>query len=79
GRSGGAVKDLCLDLREGREEVVGGFDHQDLLGFSDYGLIVGYPEARISSLSEEQGVIDLSNCTGPRPQIGQKLFIIPNH
>ncbi|MGO7685439.1 D-TA family PLP-dependent enzyme [Rhizobium ruizarguesonis] len=51
----------------------------DLQGFSDYGLIVGYPEARISSLSEEHGVIDLSNCTGPRPQIGQKLFIIPNH
>ncbi|MGZ2504826.1 D-TA family PLP-dependent enzyme [Rhizobium leguminosarum] len=51
----------------------------DLQGFSDYGLIVGYPEARISSLSEEHGMIDLSNCTGPRPQIGQKLFIIPNH
>ncbi|MBB4236223.1 D-TA family PLP-dependent enzyme [Rhizobium esperanzae] len=51
----------------------------DLQGFSDYGLIVGYPEARITSLSEEHGVIDLSNCTGPRPQIGEKLFIIPNH
>ncbi|MBB2792878.1 UNVERIFIED_ORG: hypothetical protein GGD58_001725 [Rhizobium pisi] len=24
-------------------------------------------------------MIDLSNCTGPRPQIGEKLFIIPNH
>ncbi|EJC78225.1 putative amino acid aldolase or racemase [Rhizobium leguminosarum bv. trifolii WSM2012] len=51
----------------------------DLQGFIDYGLIVGYPQARISSLSEEHGVIDLSNCTGPRPQIGEKLFIIPNH
>ncbi|ARM91865.1 alanine racemase domain-containing protein (plasmid) [Rhizobium sp. CIAT894] len=51
----------------------------DLQGFSDYGLIVGYPQARITSLSEEHGVIDLSNCTGPRPQIGEKLFIIPNH
>lgn len=51
----------------------------DLQGFSDYGLIVGYPEARITSLSEEHGVIDLANCTGPRPQIGEKLFIIPNH
>ncbi|MBY5409580.1 D-TA family PLP-dependent enzyme [Rhizobium leguminosarum] len=51
----------------------------DLQGFSDYGLIVGYPEAKITSLSEEHGVIDLSNCTGPRPQIGEKLFIIPNH
>ncbi|ARQ13034.1 alanine racemase domain-containing protein (plasmid) [Rhizobium etli] len=51
----------------------------DLQGFSDYGLIVGYPQARITSLSEEHGVIDLSTCTGPRPQIGEKLFIIPNH
>ncbi|PDV86553.1 alanine racemase [Rhizobium sp. H4] len=51
----------------------------DLQGFSDYGLIVGYPQARITSLSEEHGVIDLANCTGPRPQIGEKLFIIPNH
>jgi D-serine deaminase-like pyridoxal phosphate-dependent protein len=51
----------------------------DLQGFSDFGLVVGYPEARITSLSEEHGVIDLSACTGPRPQIGEKIFIIPNH
>jgi D-serine deaminase-like pyridoxal phosphate-dependent protein len=51
----------------------------DLQGFSDFGLVVGYPEARIASLSEEHGVIDLSACTGPRPQIGEKIFIIPNH
>lgn len=51
----------------------------DLQSFSDFGLVVGYPQARITSLSEEHGVIDLSNCTGPRPQIGEKLFIIPNH
>jgi D-serine deaminase-like pyridoxal phosphate-dependent protein len=51
----------------------------DLQGFSDFGLVVGHPEAKISSLSEEHGVIDLSACTGPRPQIGEKIFIIPNH
>lgn len=51
----------------------------DLQGFVDFGLVVGYPEARITSLSEEHGVIDLSACTGQRPQIGEKLFIIPNH
>ncbi|MBB3565411.1 D-serine deaminase-like pyridoxal phosphate-dependent protein [Rhizobium sp. BK512] len=51
----------------------------DLQGFTDFGLVVGYPEARITSLSEEHGVIDLSACTGQRPQIGEKLFIIPNH
>ena len=51
----------------------------DLQGFSDFGLVVGYPEAKIASLSEEHGVIDLSACAGPRPQIGEKIFIIPNH
>lgn len=51
----------------------------DLQGFADFGLVVGYPEAKIASLSEEHGVIDLSACTAARPQIGEKLFIIPNH
>jgi len=51
----------------------------DLQGFADFGLVVGYPEAKIASLSEEHGVIDLSTCIGQRPQIGEKLFIIPNH
>jgi D-serine deaminase-like pyridoxal phosphate-dependent protein len=51
----------------------------DLQGFADFGLVVGHPEARIASLSEEHGVIDLSACSGERPQIGEKLFIIPNH
>ncbi|KQS88706.1 MULTISPECIES: D-TA family PLP-dependent enzyme [unclassified Rhizobium] len=51
----------------------------DLLGFSDHGLVVGYPDAVITGLSEEHGVIDLSRCTGPRPAIGDRLLIIPNH
>ncbi|CAN7529566.1 D-TA family PLP-dependent enzyme [Rhizobium rhizogenes] len=51
----------------------------DLLGFSDHGVVIGYPEAVITGLSEEHGVIDLSNCTGPRPEIGDKVRIIPNH
>ncbi|MGV1759038.1 D-TA family PLP-dependent enzyme [Rhizobium sp. A22-96] len=51
----------------------------DLLGFADFGHVVDYPEAVIKGLSEEHGVIDLSNCTGPRPQIGDKIRIIPNH
>lgn len=51
----------------------------DLLGFSDYGSIVGYPEAVISGLSEEHGVIELSKCTGRRPEIGEKIRIVPNH
>lgn len=51
----------------------------DLLGFSDYGLIVEYPEAVIVGLSEEHGTVDLSRCSGERPQIGEKVRIVPNH
>lgn len=51
----------------------------DLLGFSDYGLILEYPDAIISGLSEEHGTVDLSKCTGKRPEIGEKLRIVPNH
>lgn len=51
----------------------------DLLGFADHGLIVEYPDAIISGLSEEHGTVDLSKCTGRRPEIGEKVRIIPNH
>jgi D-serine deaminase-like pyridoxal phosphate-dependent protein len=51
----------------------------DLLGFSDYGMIIDYPEAVISGLSEEHGTVDLSKVTGRRPEIGDKVRIIPNH
>ncbi|WP_028745210.1 D-TA family PLP-dependent enzyme [Rhizobium mesoamericanum] len=51
----------------------------DLLGFADYGTVVGYPEAVITGLSEEHGLIDLSKCGDPRPKIGDKIRIIPNH
>ncbi len=51
----------------------------DLLGFSDYGLIEALPGARITSLSEEHAVVDLSACTGPLPQVGDRVAIIPNH
>ncbi|KQS74068.1 alanine racemase [Rhizobium sp. Leaf384] len=51
----------------------------DLLGFADYGMIPAYPDAVVSGLSEEHGVVDLSRVTGPRPAIGDKVLIIPNH
>jgi D-serine deaminase-like pyridoxal phosphate-dependent protein len=50
----------------------------DLLGMTGFGLIEAYPEAVISGLSEEHGTIDLSACAD-KPQIGDKLRIIPNH
>lgn len=50
----------------------------DLSGFADHGHIVGYPEARITSLSEEHAVVDLSACP-EKPGIGQAVRVIPNH
>ena len=51
----------------------------DLLGFPDYGLIVGFQDAVIKALSEEHGVIDISACNDAFPGIGEKIRIIPNH
>lgn len=51
----------------------------DLLGFSDHGMIVDYPDAVITGLSEEHGTVDLSRCEGRRPEIGEKVRIVPNH
>ncbi len=51
----------------------------DLLGFSDFGLIVEYPDAVITGLSEEHGTVDLSKVSGRRPEIGERIRIVPNH
>lgn len=51
----------------------------DLLGFSDFGYVVEYPEAVITGLSEEHGTLDLSKVPGKRPEIGEKIRIVPNH
>jgi D-serine deaminase-like pyridoxal phosphate-dependent protein len=50
----------------------------DLLGLDGYGLICEYPEAKIYDLSEEHGLVDFSNCP-QKPEIGERLSIIPNH
>ncbi len=50
----------------------------DLLGMEGFGYVVGYPEAMVKSLSEEHGVIDFSGCAS-KPNIGDRLRIIPNH
>ncbi len=51
----------------------------DLMGFDDFGHVIDYPQARITSLSEEHGVLDLSRCGASRPAIGDRLRIVPNH
>jgi D-serine deaminase-like pyridoxal phosphate-dependent protein len=43
-----------------------------------YGFVLEYPEARVRSLSEEHGQIDVTQC-GRRPRIGEHVSIIPNH
>jgi D-serine deaminase-like pyridoxal phosphate-dependent protein len=43
-----------------------------------YGFVLEYPEARVRSLSEEHGQIDVSQCLRP-PRIGERVSIIPNH
>lgn len=50
----------------------------DTLGLEGFGLMLGYPEAVIRSLSEEHGTVDLSAC-GDRPTVGERVRIIPNH
>ncbi|MEO8242510.1 MAG: D-TA family PLP-dependent enzyme [bacterium] len=50
----------------------------DLLGMQGYGVILGYPGAQITGLSEEHGHVDITGCAEP-PVIGQKVQIVPNH
>jgi D-serine deaminase-like pyridoxal phosphate-dependent protein len=41
-----------------------------------YGLVMGYPDAVIESLSEHHGV---ARTIGPRPRVGEIVAVIPNH
>ncbi len=50
----------------------------DLHGLDGYGYICEYPEAKIYQLSEEHGHVDFSLCAH-KPEIGERLTIIPNH
>jgi D-serine deaminase-like pyridoxal phosphate-dependent protein len=50
----------------------------DTLGLSGFGHVVEYPEAVIAGLSEEHGTVDVSGCA-VKPEIGEKIRIIPNH
>jgi D-serine deaminase-like pyridoxal phosphate-dependent protein len=50
----------------------------DLLGLNGYGLVLGYPQASIVSLSEEHGVVESPDAP-LNWDIGQRVEIIPNH
>jgi D-serine deaminase-like pyridoxal phosphate-dependent protein len=45
---------------------------------SGYGYVIEYPAARIATLNEEHGLIDIRACNRP-PTIGERITIIPNH
>ncbi len=50
----------------------------DLLGLDGHGLILEYPDAHFYALSEEHGHVDFSACEH-KPQIGERVTVIPNH
>ncbi|NCQ34319.1 D-TA family PLP-dependent enzyme, partial [bacterium] len=49
-----------------------------LCSLPGHGHIPAYPQAVITSLSEEHAVVDLAPCAA-RPQIGEVVAVIPNH
>ena len=50
----------------------------DLYTVTGYGHVMEYPQAAITSLSEEQGVVDLTKCA-ERPSVGDVVHVVPNH
>ena len=50
----------------------------DMAPVPGHGHIVEYPDAVITTLNEEHGIVDLSACA-TKPEIGDKVRIIPNH
>src|SRR5215212_8631385 len=50
----------------------------DLHGLDGYGYVCEYPDANIYALSEEHGHVDFSKCAR-KPEIGERVSIIPNH
>lgn len=50
----------------------------DICAAPGYGHIREYPDAVITTLSEEHAVVDLSGCAD-KPAIGEKVRVIPNH
>lgn len=47
-------------------------------GADGFGCVLGRPEVVVKSMSEEHGILDLSN-TSWRPTVGEPVRIIPNH
>ncbi|HEY1686359.1 MAG TPA: alanine racemase [Tepidisphaeraceae bacterium] len=58
-------KSLTND-RLGMDPINGGF-----------GLVVEYPKAKVSRLSEEHGEVEVND--GEKPKVGERVHVIPNH
>jgi D-serine deaminase-like pyridoxal phosphate-dependent protein len=43
-----------------------------------HGVIVGWPDARLHTLNEEHGYVDVS-ALAERPKLGDRLSVVPNH
>jgi D-serine deaminase-like pyridoxal phosphate-dependent protein len=46
---------------------------------SGHGYVVELPGAKITKLSEEHGQVDVRECGGRVPKVGERVTIIPNH
>jgi D-serine deaminase-like pyridoxal phosphate-dependent protein len=44
-----------------------------------HGVVVGWPDARLHTLNEEHGYIDVKDLEEGRPSVGDTLRVIPNH
>jgi D-serine deaminase-like pyridoxal phosphate-dependent protein len=47
-------------------------------GQEGYGFVLDHPEVLVAGLSEEHGILDLSN-TDWRPRVGERVRLVPNH
>ena len=47
-------------------------------GADGFGCVLGHPEVAVKSMSEEHGILDLTN-TSWRPAVGELVRVIPNH
>jgi D-serine deaminase-like pyridoxal phosphate-dependent protein len=46
---------------------------------SGFGCVVELPDAKITKLSEEHGHVDVRNCSGRIPKVGERVTVVPNH
>jgi D-serine deaminase-like pyridoxal phosphate-dependent protein len=49
------------------------------VGGGGFGYVVEYPEARLYTLHEEHGFLDVAACEGGGPELGEVVTIVPNH